>query len=370
MSDHLPPLTALRAFDAAARHMSFARAAEELNVTPAALSFQIKSLEEHLGQPLFRRLNRAVELTEAGRALAPGASDGFQILSSAWRAARRLQDQRTLTVTAGPALTAKWMAPRLYDFAQAHPEIELRFSASLRIMDFDRDEIDVAIRFGYGPDPDLYALPLAEEWVTPVMIPDLAARYPTPESLTKAPLIFDESISFLDPPCDWPAWFRAVGIDFTPDHGAAVFTGRSRGRRGAGRSRRGLGPPGAGDQGLARGSPGRSLQSGTQHEGAFPVSLPEGRGDTPADRGLSGLDVGGDRENGQYFGQNDHHPGRRGGREMTRIKATGIGFIAVLLWSLLAVLTVGFCTDTTTTVEHDLLCHRRRTWPDLDCCSR
>ena len=92
MSDRLPPLTALRAFDAAARHMSFAKAAEELNVTPAALSFQIKSLEEHLGAPLFRRLNRAVELTEAGTALAPGADEGFQALSTAWRQARRVLD--------------------------------------------------------------------------------------------------------------------------------------------------------------------------------------------------------------------------------------------------------------------------------------
>lgn len=82
MTDRLPPLTALRAFDAAARHMSFSRAADELNVTPAALSFQIKSLEEHLGQPLFRHLNRAVELTEAGRALAPGVEDAFQTLTA------------------------------------------------------------------------------------------------------------------------------------------------------------------------------------------------------------------------------------------------------------------------------------------------
>ncbi|MHA6263374.1 transcriptional regulator GcvA [Arenibacterium sp. CAU 1754] len=220
MSTALPPLTALRAFDAAARHMSFAKAAEELSVTPAALSFQVKSLEEHLGQPLFRRLNRAVELTEAGRVLAPGVEDGFQTLTSAWRAVRRMQDDTTLTVTAGPAFTAKWMAPRLFEFARAHPEIELRFSASLRMMDFDRDEVDVAIRFGYGPDPDLYALPLAQEWLTPVMTPDMAEKYPTPESLKDAPLIFDESVAFLDPPCDWPTWFRAVGVDYTPTHGA------------------------------------------------------------------------------------------------------------------------------------------------------
>lgn len=219
MPDRLPPLTALRAFEAAARHMSFSKAAEELHVTPAALSYQIKSLEEHLGNALFIRLNRAVELTEAGRALAPGTAEGFQILTNAWRSTRRLQDTTTLNVTAGPAFTAKWMAPRLYEFARAHPEIDLRFSASLRMMDFDRDEIDVAIRFGYGPDLGLWSQQLSSEWFTPVMTPELAERYPTPESLTEAPLIFDESTSFLRPNCDWPTWFRAVGITHTPSHG-------------------------------------------------------------------------------------------------------------------------------------------------------
>lgn len=219
MPDRLPPLTALRAFEAAARHMSFAKAAEELHVTPAALSYQIKSLEEHLGEALFIRLNRAVELTEAGRTLAPGASEGFQTLVTAWRATRRLQDSSTLNVTAGPAFTAKWLAPRLYEFARAHPEIDLRFSATLRMMDFERDEVDVAIRFGYGPDAGVWSMPLSTEWFTPVMLPELAAKYPTPESLTEAPLIFDESTTFLSPPCDWPTWFRAMGVDFAPQHG-------------------------------------------------------------------------------------------------------------------------------------------------------
>ena len=219
MNDRLPPLTALRAFDAAARHMSFAKAADELSVTPAALSFQIKSLEEHLGAPLFRRLNRAVELTDAGHALAPGAAEGFQALAIAWRNAQRLQDEQTLTITAGPAFTAKWLAPRLYEFAQAHPEIELRFSASLKIMDFARDAIDVAIRFTPTSDTTLWSLPLVDEWVAPVMTPALAARFPTPQSLTEAPLIHDDSISFLRPKCDWTAWFRAMGIDFNASHG-------------------------------------------------------------------------------------------------------------------------------------------------------
>ena len=213
MSDRLPPLTALRAFDAAARNMSFQQAAAELNVTPAALSFQIKSLEEHFGGPLFIRLNRAVELTEAGRVLAPGARNGFETLATAWRSARRVTDHASLTVTTGPSFTATWLAPRLYSFAQAHPEIELRFSASLALVDLVHSEVDVAIRFGYGPDaPDLHAENFMDDWVTPMMSPELAAQYSKAESLDNAPLIHQDDIRFLNPPCDWPAWFRAAGL--------------------------------------------------------------------------------------------------------------------------------------------------------------
>lgn len=216
MPDRLPPLTALRAFEAAARHLSFAKAASELNVTPAALSFQIKNLEDHLGTPLFHRLNRAVDLTESGRILAPGTTQGFEQLAAAWRATRRLQDTRLLTVTAGPAFTAKCLAPRLYGFARAHPEIELRFVAGLRMMDFDRDEVDVAIRYGYGTDEGLVSTHLVDEGITPMMRPDLVARYPTPHSLLDAPLLHDASLDFLDPPAGWVEWFRTVGIDHAP----------------------------------------------------------------------------------------------------------------------------------------------------------
>jgi len=219
MPDRLPPLTALRAFEAAARHLSFAKAADELNVSPAALSFQIKSLEEHLGAPVFIRLNRAVELTEIGRSLAPATSDGFARLMTGWRNAQRMTDNTTLTITAGPAFTAKWLAPRLYQFAQAHPEIDLRLTAGLRIMDFDRDEIDAAIRFGYGPDDGLHSTPLALEWVTPLMTPVLAEKYQTAESLTDAVLIHDDSINFLRNPIDWAAWFRAENVTADTSHG-------------------------------------------------------------------------------------------------------------------------------------------------------
>lgn len=214
MPDRLPSLTALRAFDAAARHMSFAKAAEELNVTPAALSFQIKSLETHLGQPLFRRLNRAVELTEAGLALAPGTRDAFEMLGTAWRRTRALGEARAVTVTAGPAFTAKWLAPRMFRFAESHPEVELRFVASLRIMDIEREEIDVAIRFGYGDDEGEGegGVTLIDEWFTPMMAPPMARRFPDPADLPANLLLHQDDTAFLDPPCDWPAWFRAAGL--------------------------------------------------------------------------------------------------------------------------------------------------------------
>lgn len=210
MSDRLPPLTALRAFDAAARHMSFAKAADELHVTPAALSFQIKSLETALGQQVFRRLNRAVELTEAGRTLAPGVADGFQSLTTAWAAARRRGNPAQLSITAGPAFTAKWLAPRIFAFVSAHPEIELRFAASLRLLDFDRDGVNLAIRFGSGPDSGLYARPLIREWVTPMVSPERAADISQPSDLATLPLFQMEDTAFLDPPIDWQAWFTAA----------------------------------------------------------------------------------------------------------------------------------------------------------------
>lgn len=240
MTDRMPPLTALRAFESAARHMSFAKAADELHVTPAALSFQIKSLEEHLGQPVFHRLNRAVALTEAGRALHPGVSDGFAALARAWAAARRVGD-RSLTVTGGPGFTSKWLAPRLFRFAETHPDIDLRFSASLKVMDFDRDDVDLAIRFGQGVDQGVWSRVLFREWWTPMMSPELAAQVRTPADLLTLPLIL-QTDTFVTPPIDLAKWFAAAGVSVgelsglrfnQPDHaldaamtGAGVLLGR------------------------------------------------------------------------------------------------------------------------------------------------
>lgn len=219
MSDRLPPLTALRAFEAAARHMSFAKAADELNVTPAALSFQIKSLEQHLGAAVFHRLNRAVELTEEGKHLQPGVADGFTALQAAWRAAQRRVDSTTLTVTAGPGFTAKWLAPRMFAFAQANPDIELRFSASLQVMDFARDDVDVAIRFGQGEDDGLFSRRIIDEWATPMVAPQLASQFNSIDDLTRLPLLHDDHIAFVTPNPDWARFFSVCGLAAKPQQG-------------------------------------------------------------------------------------------------------------------------------------------------------
>ncbi|MEM8792614.1 MAG: transcriptional regulator GcvA [Pseudomonadota bacterium] len=221
----LPPLTALRAFEAAARHMSFAKAAKELFVTPAALSYQIKSLEEHLGLPLFRRLNRAIELTEAGEVLRPGIEEGFGAFQDAVAALARLTDDATLTVTAGPAFTAKWLAPRMFRFAEAHPEIELRFVASLKMLDFDRDRVEAAIRFGRGSYPECYEEILIEDWVKPYCTPEIAEKIERPADFLRFQLIHDDSLRML-PESEvwtrfptWATWFLKMGVEADTSHG-------------------------------------------------------------------------------------------------------------------------------------------------------
>ncbi len=219
MNERLPPLTALRAFEAAARHLSFAQGAAELHVTPAALSFQIKSLEAHLGQPVFRRLNRAVELTETGRILAIGTGEGFQTINTAWRNARRSVDTKSLTITAGPAFTANWLAPRLFDFAQKHPDIEVRFSATLRLLDFDRDEVDLAIRFGEGDDAGMFSQDLIYEWMTPMMCPKLAEQIKTPADLQQATLLHQDDLNFMAQTSNWSTWFKLSHLAPAPRGG-------------------------------------------------------------------------------------------------------------------------------------------------------
>ncbi len=219
MSNHapMPPLNALRAFDAAARHQSFSRAAGELNVTPAALSHQIKGLEEFLQTRLFHRRTRRVELTDAGRLLQPEVSEGFENLQRAVRRLTQRRDDNVIVVTAGPAFSAKWLAPRLYRFVAAHPQIDLRVAANLALTDFHGDGIDAAIRFGSGDYPGLFSEILFEDVMLPLCSPSLLeGRSPirTPVDLLHATLIHDESLVHIAPEApNWQSWLRQAGID-------------------------------------------------------------------------------------------------------------------------------------------------------------
>lgn len=210
--DRLPPLNALRAFEAASRHLSFANAAAELHVTPAALSQQIKTLEAHLGAPLFIRLNRRVELTTVGRTLMPGVADGFDALKAAWSSALRRVEKQHLTVTSGPAFMAGWLAPRMGSFVTAHPDVELRFTASLRMLNFERDEIDLAVRFGPGDDEGYFSEVLFNDWVTPMVAPELAEKIKAPQDVIALPMIGQDASQNLADYEKWDAWCAVFGL--------------------------------------------------------------------------------------------------------------------------------------------------------------
>lgn len=208
------PLNALRAFEAAARHLSFAQAAQELGVTPAAVSQQVKRLEQRLGQPLFLRLNRAVRLTEAGQRLSAPLGMLFIQMSDLVESA--VQTLPVLEVTAMPSLATKWLAPRLARFNAVCPDYQVRVSGTDLLVDFSRQPIDVGLRYGKGLYEDLFSEKLADVVAFPVCSPSFAEAYrerlSAPNGLTTVPLIHDES-SVADPGLPtWPRWFAHAGI--------------------------------------------------------------------------------------------------------------------------------------------------------------
>jgi len=211
----LPPLNALRAFEAAARHLSFQRAAAELHVTPAAISHQVKALEAQIGVKLFRRLNRAVQLTEHGQACLPVLRDAFDRMAQAVEIARAPQRHKILTVSAAPSFATKWLVPRLDRFWTKHPDIDLRVSASMHLVDFAREDIQAALRYGHGRYPGLHAELLMRNEVFPVCSPKLlegrnALR--RPDDLRHHVLLHDAT-NVSDPSTpDWPMWLRAAGV--------------------------------------------------------------------------------------------------------------------------------------------------------------
>jgi len=213
--DRLPPLNSLRAFDAVARHMSFQKAAAELFVTPAALSYQIRQLEDHLGLKLFHRLNRAIKLTDQGRLIAPGLRDGFGRLSDTMKQLNRKRDGNILVISAGPAFTAKWLAPRLYRYMSLHPEVDTRISASLKLVDLATDDVDIAIRFGSGNYPGCQSLKFADEFVTPLCSPSLmSGKFPLkqPEDLINHTLIHDNTHMGVFELGNWQDWLNMAGV--------------------------------------------------------------------------------------------------------------------------------------------------------------
>ncbi|MEM7428816.1 MAG: transcriptional regulator GcvA [Pseudomonadota bacterium] len=224
MASALPPLNALKAFEAAGRHLSFTRAAAELNVTPAAISHQIKALEELLGVPLFRRLPRALRLTNAGQAALPQIRDGFEALARGVEQMRAHVESSLLTVSVSPSLGAMWLVPRLERFRNLHPDIEIRLDGTDRLADVARGEADVALRYGPGGYTGVRADYLFGQSNTPVCSPALqGGEHPlrTPEDLRYHTLLH---VDWKDARASWRMWLMAAGLrDIEPSRGP-LFT--------------------------------------------------------------------------------------------------------------------------------------------------
>ena len=220
MNRRLPPLDSLRAFEAAARYLSFTKAADELNVTQAAISHRIRGLEDRLGVSLFRRRNRGLLLTDDGQTLFAAANEALEGLDAAIKRLGQRDRGGTLTVSALPSFAAKWLVPRLGRFREARPEIDVLVNPSGRQVALAREDVDVAIRYGRGPYPGLRADRLLSEEIVPVCSPRLAtpARpLREPADLRHHTLLHDEGHT------GWRLWLAANGIDGVETTRGPVF---------------------------------------------------------------------------------------------------------------------------------------------------
>ena len=215
MERHLPPLNALRAFEAAARHLSLTRAAEELHVTPAAVSHQVKGLESYLGVKLFRRANRSLLLTDAGQACLPGLHEGFDRLAEAMEAVRARDESGPFTVSVPPSFGAKWLVTRLDRFTQKHPGYDVRLDASMRLVDLMREGVDIAVRYGAGRYEGMRVDRLMDEVAIPVCSPRLLhgdKPLRVPEDLCQHTLLHHTAPYQDDSYPDWRMWLQAAGV--------------------------------------------------------------------------------------------------------------------------------------------------------------
>lgn len=235
MRQNLPPLTALRAFEAAARHLSLKRAAQELHVTPAAVSHQVQQLEAALDMPLFRRGHRSVALTEAAQSLAQGLHEGFDRIEAAVQAVRRQRSSDVLRIITPPAFASQWLMPRLAGFIGSYAEVDVQVST--RIRPFDRvpsgqrgewqsvsewaEECDAVITLGEGGYPGLQVDRVLALSVTPLCSPRLLPQLRSPQDLPGLPLLHDERGMIYGHRAFWDLWVDAAGV-----RGLATDTGQ------------------------------------------------------------------------------------------------------------------------------------------------
>ena len=222
----LPPLNALRVFEAAARHLSFKEAAAELHITQAAVSHQVKSLEEYLGVHLFRRSARGVQLTDAARACLPKLREGFDALASAVEMIRERGQEAELMITAPPVFTARWLMPRLADFSKREPKIELRVFGSSKMVDAGALEVgslvgdldlrtessEVQIHLGAGSYAGYRADRLFPVAITLVANPELGRGLKRPEELASHTLLHDDALDIVAGGDAWRKWLEAAGV--------------------------------------------------------------------------------------------------------------------------------------------------------------
>ena len=224
MARPLPSLNALRAFESAGRHLSFTKAAAELNVTPAAIGHQVKALEELLEVPLFRRLTRALRLTDAGQAALPTLSQGFDKLAQGVEQMRAHCEIGVLTISVSPSFGAMWLVPRLEHFRSRHPDIEIRIDGTDRRVDLARDDADVALRYGPGGYKGVQVDCLFGQVNTPVCSPALlSGEHPLsqPDDLRHHTLLH---VDWKDAEASWRMWLLAAGLHDIDPTGGPHFT--------------------------------------------------------------------------------------------------------------------------------------------------